>query len=106
MNVRFADHSIRFRVTQLELDRLLSGRSVVLEVAMLRSRVFRANVSSSALSKWQLDSDPTGLWLTLPRTELENLSQAVPRKEGVGHDFESGDGKVQVSFEVDVRGPA
>lgn len=103
MNVRFADRSIRFRVTQEELDRLLSGRAVVLEVPMPRSHVFRANVSSTTLGKWQLESDPTGLWLSLPRGELEQLSQTAPSKEGIDHDFESADGKVQVSFEVDVK---
>ena len=103
MNVRFADHSIRFRVAQAELEQLLSGRSVALEVPMLRSHMFRANVSSTALSKWQLESDPTGVWLLLPRKELEQLAQAVPSKEGLEHDFECADGKLQVSFEVDVK---
>jgi hypothetical protein len=103
MNVRFADHNIRFRVAKQELDRLLSGRSVVLEVPMLRSHVFRANVSSTALSKWQLESDPTGIWLSLPRSDLEQLAQAVPSKEGLEHGFECSDGTVQVSFEVDVK---
>jgi len=104
MNVRFANRQIRFRVAQEELDRLLSGRSLALDVSMPRAHKFHASVSVTPLGNWQLDSDPTGLWLSVPRVEIEQLAQELPSKEGLEHDFEIGNGNsVVVAFEVDVR---
>lgn len=103
MNVRFADQSIRFRVHQEEFERLLAGKAVALEVTVFSSRVFRANISSSMLGPWQLDSDPTGLWLSVPRNELKSLSDNLPSKEGLEHEFKTNHGDLRVALEVDVR---
>jgi hypothetical protein len=104
MKVRFAEQSVRCRVTRAELATLLSGRAIALEVTMPREHVFRLNVRPSALDQWQLDSDPTGLWLTIPRTELQALSESLPSREGIERAFElSNGGSVSMSFEVDVK---
>lgn len=104
MNVRFADRQIRFRIAQEELEKLLAGRSLALDVSMPRSHRFHASVSVTPLGNWQLDSDPTGLWLSVPRAEVEQLAQDLPSKEGLEHDFDIGTGgSVVVAFEVDVR---
>ena len=68
-----------------------------------RSHQFRANVSVTSIGDWQLDSDPTGLWLTLPRSAIEELLQELPRKEGLEHEFETNGSKLGVAFEVDMR---
>jgi uncharacterized protein DUF7009 len=103
MNVRFSDHAIRCRSTSAELQQLLTGRAIELELCLPRDRRFLVNVRPSALEKWQLDSDPTGIWLTIPRTQLEALAQMLPSKEGIEHAFETAQGSVVVSFEVDVK---
>jgi hypothetical protein len=103
MNVRFSDRAIRLRVSRAELDQLLSGRAVALELSLPRGRRFRTNVRPAALDVWQLDSDPTGFWISLPRSELEVFAQTLPRKEGIEHRFETADGEVLVAFEVDLR---
>lgn len=103
MNVRFSDCHIRFRVSRSELDNLLAGRSLALDVPMPRSHQFRANVSVTPIGDWQLDSDPTGLWLALPRTALEDLMRTLPNKEGLEHDFATNGAKLSVAFEVDMR---
>lgn len=36
---------------------------------------------------WQLESDPTGIWLTIPRTELEQLGQTEMFAERLMRDF-------------------
>jgi hypothetical protein len=105
MKVRFADQAIRCRVTPAELERLLTGRNVALEVALPRDHRFRLSIRPSALDTWQLDHDPTGLWLTIPRAQLEYLSQTVPSTEGIEQRFPASDGgSVHVSFEVDLQG--
>jgi hypothetical protein len=103
MNIRFADRHIRFRVGSHELERLLSGRSLTLDVPMPRSHQFRASIGVSSLPGWQLDSDPTGLWLTLPRMALEELLQQLPSKDGLEHEFQIDGSTLRVSFEVDLR---
>jgi hypothetical protein len=104
MNIRFSDRHIRFRVARHELDRLLSGRSLSLDVPMPRSHQFRASINVTPLGDWQLDSDPTGLWLSIPRSALEALIEAHPQKEGLQHVFQTdGGGALAVAFEVDLR---
>jgi hypothetical protein len=104
MNVRFSHQSLRCRVKRVELATLLSGRAIALEVALPRDHVMRVNVRPSPLNQWQLDSDPTGIWLTIPSSELHELSESLPSREGLQRTFELANGAaLEVSFEVDVK---
>jgi len=103
MKIRFADRAVRCRVSREELDRLLSGRAVILEVPLPRNHVFRGNIWPGAMAGWQLESDPTGIWITIPKTELQQLADSLPSREGIEHAFDVEEGSVTVSFEVDVR---
>ena len=50
---------------------------------------------------WQLDSDPTGIWLTVPRAEVELLGQTTAVSERLMREFEvSSATKLQVVLEV------
>ena len=103
MNLRIGEHSLRWRVTRAEVELLLSGRAVKLQVPLPRAHTFQAVVRVSAIQGWQLDSDPTGIWLTLPRSELEALVDALPTKEPIEHVLDVDGGELKLSFEVDVR---
>ncbi len=103
MNVKFSTNHIRCRATRADLDRLLSGRALALEVALPRHHTFRVNVWPGAIGGWQLESDPTGIWITIAKTELQALAESLPSKEGISKEFETDEGVVTVSFEVDVR---
>ena len=103
MNVRFSDRAIRCRATAAELQHLLTGRAVALELCLPRDRKFRVNVRPAALETWQLESDPTGVWISIPRSRLQALGQMLPSKEGIEHSFESAQGGVVVTFEVDLK---
>lgn len=103
MNLRFATHSIRLRVSADEFAQLHQGKSLALEVSLPRGHVFRAKVNQGSANEWQFDSDPTGLWLTVPRSELASLAQELPSREGVVHSFSTDHGELQVSLEVDVK---
>jgi hypothetical protein len=104
LNVRLSEGALRCRITRAELEQLLSGRAISLAVVLPRDHVFRVSVRAAAVGGWQLDSDPTGVWLTIPRAELESLTQNLPSRDGLEHSFDtSAGGAVQVSFEVDVR---
>ncbi len=103
MNIKFSSDAVRCRVSRAELDRLLSGRAVVLEVPLPRNHVFKANVWPGAIGGWQLESDPTGIWITIPKPDLQALADSLPSKEGIEREFDASEGKVRVVFEVDVR---
>jgi hypothetical protein len=104
VNVRFAAGAVRCRITQGEMDELLRVGSLRLTVALPRNHHFQVTVCAAALAAWQLDTDPTGLWIQIPRTEIVQLQQALPSREGIAHAFElDAGGQVQVSLEVDVR---
>jgi hypothetical protein len=103
MNVRFSDRALRCRATSVELEQLLTGRAIALDLCLPRDRRFRVNVRPSVLETWQLESDPTGIWVSIPRSRLEALAQTLPSKEGIENQFETAQGSVAVSFEVDLR---
>jgi hypothetical protein len=91
MDVRFSGQALYCQITRAELATLISGRSVDLIVSLPKHRTFRVSVRPSAMSAdrggWALDSDPTGLWLTIPRAELEQLGQTETFAERLMHDF-------------------
>lgn len=104
MNIKFSDAAVRCRATRAELDSLLASRAIALAVALPRHHTFRVNIRPAVLGGWLLESDPTGLWITIPRGELEALSQSLPSRSGLEKTFEvENGGSVKVSFEVDVR---
>jgi hypothetical protein len=103
MNVRFSEQAIRCRATSAELQQLLTGRALTLELCLPRDRRFRVNVRPAALETWQLDSDPTGIWVSIPRSQLQALAETVPSKEGIERSFETAQGCVTVTFEVDLK---
>jgi hypothetical protein len=105
MNVRFSDRAIRCRATSAELERLLTGRAITLELCLPRDRRFLVNVRPAVLETWQLDSDPTGIWVSIPRSRLEELAKSLPSKEGIEHGFETAQGIVVLTFEVDLKKP-
>ena len=106
MNVRFSDRAIRCRATASELQQLLTGRAIALELCLPRDRRFLLNLRPSALQAWQLESDPTGIWVSIPRSQLEALAQTLPSKKGIEHGFETAQGSVAVTFEVDLKSQA
>jgi hypothetical protein len=106
MNLRFAAHSIRIRVSADEFEALRAGKALGLDVPLPRGHVFRAKLSKTNTPEWQFDSDPTGLWFSIPHTELDTLAMGLPAREGVAHVFSTQQGELQISLEVDVKGAA
>jgi hypothetical protein len=104
VNVRFSDGAIRCRVTRSELEQLLGTGSLQLVVAMPRRHHLQVTVRSLAVGSWEIDSDPTGIWISIPRDQLELLVQSLPRREGITHNvIIDATQQLQLSFEVDVR---
>jgi hypothetical protein len=91
MDVRFSGQAMYCQISRAELATLGSGRSIDLIVSLPRHHSFRVSVRPSAMSAdrggWQLESDPTGIWLTIPSAELEQLGQTETFAERLMHDF-------------------
>src|SRR5262245_12078754 len=98
-----SEHSLRWRVNRAEVEVLLSGRAIKLLLALPRAHSFQVVVRMSAIQGWSLDSDPTGLWLTIPRAELQALAESLPTKEPIEHALMIDGQELKLSFEVDVR---
>lgn len=104
MNLKLSEGAVRVRVTRAELDALVSSQAVNMDLELPRSHTFRVNVRPAVIGGWKLESDPTGIWISIPRAELEALSQSLPSRDGLEHFFELASGrKIEVSFEVDIR---
>jgi hypothetical protein len=82
LNLRIGEHSLRWRVTRAEVELLLSGRAVKLQVPLPRAHSFQAVVRVS---------------------ELQALADALPTKEPIEHVLDVDGGELKLSFEVDVR---
>ena len=105
MDVRFSGQALYCQITRSELERLSSGRAIDLIVQLPKHHIFRMTVRPSPMSAdrggWQLDMDPTGIWLTIPRAELEPLGQTTTLAERLVHDFAVSDTQtVQVLLEA------
>jgi hypothetical protein len=97
VDVRFSGQALYCQITRSELERLSTGRSVDLVVQLPKNHSFRVSVRPSPMSAdrggWQLASDPTGIWLTIPRAELELLGQTTTFAERLTRDFPLDDGQ-------------
>ena len=93
MDVRFSGQALYCQITRSELERLSAGLSVDLIFQLPKHRSFRVSLRPSAMSAerggWQLDSDPTGIWLTIPRSELQMLGQTTTFAERLVRNFEN-----------------
>ena len=87
MDLRFAAASIGIRINRDELSKLYAGNSIGLSVSMPRSHAFCVKLSQANLSDWQFDSDPTGLWLSVPRAELALLVEKATGQKSIEHQF-------------------
>jgi len=103
MNMRFAENSIRLRVTGDEFAQLRIGKTMALEVTLPQGHLFRAKLNMALTGDWDFNSDPTGMWISVPRKEIDALADELPSKEGIEHAFATQKGELQVSLEVDVK---
>jgi len=103
VNFKFSVNSVRVRISQDEFDQLRLGKTLSLEVPLTGHHLFRAKLNISADGQWHFDSDPTGMWISAPRNEVDTLAENLPSKDGIEHTFTTHKDELVVSLEVDVR---
>lgn len=105
MKLQIEGQSLRFRVDEAELTRLLAGDSVNARTLLAGGAVFGQSIALAAISEVVLSFE-SGLWkLILPQAEVAAYSQTLPCRHGLGFTWtgESADTPLQITFEVDVR---
>jgi hypothetical protein len=55
------------RLAPLERAEFLRGRAVSIAVDLPRRRSLSVSIASSLVGDWRCDSDPTGIWINVPR---------------------------------------
>ena len=100
MDLRFAVASIGIQVTTEELSRLCSGRSIGLRVSMPRGHAFNVKLTQTNLTNWLFDSDPTGLWLSVPRAELALLGEDATARQSIAHQFNTQEETLTITLQV------
>lgn len=105
MRVQLEGQSLRLRIDEEELARLLAGGSVDNRTALPDGHVEMHQLSLAPRIGWQREGI---VWhISLPDTEVRALSQRLPSREGLQFSLSTLSGEVlQIVFDVDVRDSA
>jgi len=91
MEARISGQTLLCQISRSELDRMISGRAIDLDLRLPRNHHFRISVRPSPLDAerggWRLDSDPTGIWLTIPNDQLQLFGQTKTFAERLIREF-------------------
>ena len=102
MKLGFAAGSITIRIHPDELAKLAVGGSIGLHVALPRGHEFRVKLNQTQTEQWHFDSDPTGLWLTVPRAQLDILGRGQSDMHCIQQTFMTHQDEVVIRLELDV----
>lgn len=102
MKVQLQEQSLRLRIDEAELSRLLDGSPVDNQTRWPDGRTERQQVALGRGPGWQRDGD--GWRLMLDEAQVRDFAQRLPSRDGLSmHLPVPGDEALQVLFDVDVR---
>lgn len=103
MNLRISNHQLRFRITRDELDLLLGGTILHLELDIGAQPLICHISTSDGMEPLNL-SIAGNLWhLAVNKDALTNFAASLPTREGIEHEVQLGASPVRLMLEVDVR---
>lgn len=105
MKLQIEGQTLRFRIDEAELARLLAGDSVSAHTFLTDGGTFGQSIALADISEPLLSFDP-GIWkLVLPQAEVATYSERLPCREGLAFALsgEEAGKTLQIAFEVDVR---
>lgn len=105
MRVQLEGQSLRLRIDEGELARLLNGDSVVNRTDLPDGHVEMQQISLTPRIDWRREQ---AVWhICLPEAEVRALSQRLPSREGLQFSLSTPQGDTLVIlFDVDVRDSA
>jgi hypothetical protein len=102
MKMQLQDASLRLRLSEAEFTRLLDGESVLSRTPLPGGAlVFGLGMTTG--EAFAFAGALPALNLLAPRTALLDYQQRLPCREGIETEVETGDGRLAISLEVDVR---
>ncbi len=102
MKVQLQEQSLRLRIDEAELSRLLDGASVDNQTRWPDGTTERHQLALGSPPGWRRDGD--GWRITLDDAEVRAFAQRLPSRDGLSMVLPvPGDEPLQVLFDVDVR---
>lgn len=102
MRIQFSGQSLRLRVDQAEVTRLLAGEMLRDETRWPDGRAERREVRLGGRDGWERTHD--GWCITVAATPVRELAAHLPAREGCMFELPAAAGQsLQVRFDVDVR---
>lgn len=97
-SIRIDKDSIRFRISPVELEKLLEGESLP-QYLMTGGRNIEYSISPTQEGKMQLDTHEMKLSLLVPQRDIESLRDMGRSKKGIS----IRQGSAEVSLQVDLK---
>ena len=105
MRVQQQEQSLRLRIDEAELARLLAGETAQNATRWPDGRIQRQRLMLAEKLDWQRDDD--GWHVTLPESEVRALATRLPSRDGLSWEMPvSGGEALHILFDVDVRDSA
>lgn len=105
MRVQQRGQSLRLRIDEAELARLLAGDTVENATRWPDGRIERQQLALAGLPGWQRTEAGWRMWL--PADAVRVLAARLPSRDGLSFEVPvAADGSMQVVFDVDVRDSA
>lgn len=100
MKVQLAAGSIRLRLTHAEFHALRTGTALSLGIAVPGGR-WQIDIAPAPAFSTALDA--TRLAISVPTSDLADLAERLPDRDGLRWQADGPDGPVAVVLEVDIR---
>ncbi|MBX3711845.1 MAG: hypothetical protein KF800_07790 [Lysobacter sp.] len=104
MKIQLDGQSLRLRIGEDELARLLGGDAVDAATTLSPQIALRWRLLLCDIAAPELRAAPEALCVRLPREAFEAFASARPRRDGLHFDWtDTGADPLQVTVEIDVR---
>ncbi|MCD9086971.1 hypothetical protein [Stenotrophomonas sp. SY1] len=103
MKIQIQDQSLRVRLDESELARLLDGQPVQNQTRLVGQGIWSQTVQLNEQALPQVCGSAEALLLTLPRDAVTALSARLPCRDGLGWELAAADEVLRLQLDVDVR---
>lgn len=103
MKIQIQCQSLRIRLDESELTRLLAGQNVENHTILAGQGTWSQTVQLHAHSMVQLAGSPQALMISLPQAPVMALSARLPSREGLSWEVAGAGQTLQLHLEVDIR---
>jgi hypothetical protein len=104
MKLQIEGQSLRVRIGEEELARLLSSQPIVSRTHLTHDMALSCTLRAVAGADARFSGQPDAWLIDLPETSVRAYAATLPTREGLTFTLESGEGEpLALLFDVDVR---